>query len=375
MTFRSKLLLLALLLPAISFAQEKYSNEFLNIGVGSRAFGMSQSVIASANDVTAAYWNPAGLTRMEGPVQASVMHSEYFAGLARYDYAGLATAVSDHTAVVSFSVVRFAVDDIPDTSELIDADGNINYDRVRSFSAADYAFILSYARNARKRRVGPASIGDSENIDGESQGLSYGGNVKVIHRKVGEYGKSFGFGLDFGIQYLRRHWSFGIMGRDITTTYNSWSYNAEKLSTVYASTGNNIPRNSTEITYPRIVLGAAYSTPINNNFGISAETNLNLTTDGKRNVLISADPVSADPTIGIEGNFKKIAFLRAGVGNIQKSKDFEGRDSYQFQPNAGIGIRIKNFSIDYALTDLGNVSDALYSNVFSVRLIFNNPTK
>lgn len=375
MTFRVKLPLIALLIPSLSLAQEKYSNEFLNIGVGSRAFGMSQSVVASANDVTAAYWNPAGLTRMEGPVQASVMHSEYFAGLARYDYAGIATAISDHTAVVSFSVVRFAVDDIPDTSELIDADGNINYDRVKSFSAADYAFILSYARKTKRQRVGPASIGDSENLDGESLGLSYGGNVKVIHRKVGEYGKSFGFGLDFGIQYLRRHWSFGLMGRDITTTFNSWSYNAEKLSTVYASTGNDIPKNSTEITYPRIVLGAAYSTTINNNFGISAEMNLNLTTDGKRNVLFSADPVSADPTIGLEGSFKKIAFLRAGIGNIQQSTDFEGKESYQFQPNAGIGIRIKNFSIDYALTDLGNVSDALYSNVFSVRLIFNNPTK
>lgn len=68
MTFRVKLPLIALLIPSLSLAQEKYSNEFLNIGVGSRAFGMSQSVVASANDVTAAYWNPAGLTRMEGPV-------------------------------------------------------------------------------------------------------------------------------------------------------------------------------------------------------------------------------------------------------------------------------------------------------------------
>jgi len=375
MAFRVKFSLLSLFLPALTFSQQKYSNEFLNIGVGSRAFGMSQSVVASANDVTAAYWNPAGLTRLEGPVQASVMHSEYFAGLARYDYAGLATAVADHTAVVSFSVVRFAVDDIPDTSELIDADGNINYDRVKSFSAADYAFILSYARNAKKRKVGVNNSGEKLIIDGENQGLSYGGNVKVIHRKVGEYGKSFGFGLDFGIQYLKKHWAFGVMGRDITTTYNSWSYNADKLSTVYASTGNDIPKNSTEITYPRIVLGAAYSTAISQNFGLTAETNLNLTTDGKRNTVISGDPVSADPTLGLEGNFKKIAFLRAGIGNIQKSKDFEGKESYQFQPNAGIGIRIKNFSIDYALTDLGNASDALYSNVFSVRLIFNNPSK
>jgi hypothetical protein len=214
------------LLPGLLQAQQKYSNEFLNIGVGSRAFGMSQSVVSSVNDVTAGYWNPAGLARLEGPVQASLMHSKYFAGLARYDYAGIAASVADNTAVVGLSVIRFGVDDIPDTSELIDADGNINYDRVKSFSAADYAFILSYARKAKKGQIAASENGPVDNDS--NRGLSYGANVKVIHRKVGEYGKSFGFGLDFGIQYLTRHWSFGLMGRDITTTYNSWSYNAEK---------------------------------------------------------------------------------------------------------------------------------------------------
>ena len=347
--------------PGFVFAQQKYSNEFLNIGVGSRAFGMSQSVISSVDDVTSGYWNPAGLTRLEGPVQASLMHSKYFAGLARYDYAGMAASVADNTAVMAFSVVRFAVDDIPDTSELIDSDGNINYDRVKSFSAADYAFILSYARNSKKRR----KSGKENPV-----GLSYGGNIKVIHRKVGEYGKSFGFGLDFGLQYLKKNWSFGVMGRDITTTYNSWSYNADKLSTVYSSTGNEIPKNSTELTYPRIVLGTAYSNRLNKSFGFTGEANLNFSTDGKRNVLISADPVSIDPTIGLEGDFKKIAFLRGGIANIQRSKNFEGKENYTYQPNMGVGIRIQNFCIDYALTDIGNSSDALYSNVFSVRLIF-----
>ncbi len=368
MPMRLKISLLSfLLLPGFLQAQQKYSNEFLNIGVGARAFGMSQSVVSSVNDVTAGYWNPAGLTQIEGPVQASLMHSKYFAGLARYDYAGIAASVADNTAVVGLSVIRFGVDDIPDTSELIDSDGNINYDRIKSFSAADYAFILSYARNARKKQM--ASTGDGALIGGQ-KGFSYGANVKVIHRKVGEYGKSFGFGLDFGIQYRTSNWSFGVMGRDITTTYNSWSYNAEKLSTVYTTTGNEIPKNSTEFTYPRVVLGTAYSQRIGADFGITGEANFGFTTDGKRNVLISAAPVSMDPTVGLEADFKKIAFLRGGIGNIQKSTDFDGNKNYTYQPNVGIGVRIKNFCIDYALTDIGNTSDALYSNVFSVRLIF-----
>lgn len=353
-----QLLILLSLSTASVKAQKKYSNEFLNIGVGSTAFGLSGSVIANVNDVTAGYWNPAGLARMETPTQASFMHSEYFAGIAKYDYAAFATAVQDNTAVIGASFLRFGVDDIPDTSELIDADGNINYDRVKKFSAADYAFLFSYARKT----------GGKDN--GNTDGLSYGANVKVIRRLVGEYGKSWGFGLDAGVQYKTGKFILAAVGRDITTTFNAWSYNADKLSTVYTATGNDIPKNSTETTNPRIILGVAYETPINEQLNFLAETNVNLTTDGKRNVLVTADPVSADPTLGLVVDYKKTVFLRGGVGNIQKSTDFKGKKIHTYQPNMGVGIKIKNFSLDYALTNVGNSSDALYSNVFSIRLDF-----
>lgn len=353
-----RFLLILLFFPGLVIAQtRKYSNEFLQIGVGSRAFGMSGSVISSTEDVTSGYWNPAGLTRMRTNSQASFMHSEYFAGVAKYDYGSAATFVADNTAVVGISVIRFGVDDIPDTSELIDADGNINYDRVTSFSAADYAFIFSYARNHKGR-------------SSDEDGLSYGANVKVIHRKVGEYGKSWGFGIDIGAQYKLNNFIFSGVGRDITTTFNAWSYNPDKFSSIYTTTGNDIPDNSTEITLPRFILGIAYYRKLNENFGLTTEANFNLTTDGQRNVLISADPVSIDPTFGLEADFKKTVYLRGGIGNIQKISDFDGKQAYQIQPNMGVGLRIKNFSIDYALTNIGNSSEALYSNVFSIRLDF-----
>jgi len=81
-----------LLLPALLLAEvPKFSNEFLSIGVGARSFGMSHAVSATTVDVTAGYWNPAGLTGLERDADFGLMHAEYFAGIAKYDYGGFAT--------------------------------------------------------------------------------------------------------------------------------------------------------------------------------------------------------------------------------------------------------------------------------------------
>lgn len=331
----------------------KYSNEFLSLGVGSRAFGMSNTTIASTNDVYAGYWNPAGLTQMSGNVQVGLMHAEYFGSIAKYDFGSAAYKI-DEQSTFGISVLRFGVDDIPNTTELIDAGGNINYDRISSFSAVDYAFIGSYARKLANKR------------------LSIGGNVKIINRRVGDFAKSWGFGIDFGAQYHTDHFIFAAMARDVSTTFNSWSYTLnDATKEVYTRTGNEIPENSIEITNPKIILGAAYQTKINNKFGLLAEVNTDITTDGQRNVLITADPISIDPHIGIELDYRKIAFLRTGVGNIQKITDFDGKKATTVQPNFGLGLKLKNVSIDYALTNIGNLSGALYSNIFSLRIDIN----
>ena len=64
----------------------KYSNEFLTIGVGARAAGMANSMVASVDDVTSGYWNPAGLVEIKDNIQISLMHNEQFAGIGKNDY-------------------------------------------------------------------------------------------------------------------------------------------------------------------------------------------------------------------------------------------------------------------------------------------------
>ena len=104
------------------------------------------------------------------------------------------------------------------------------------------------------------------------------------------------------------------------------------------------------------------------------ELNFDITFDGMRNVLIKSDPISADPHFGLELGYKGIAFLRAGILNIQKEQDVTGKSITTMQPNFGIGVKIKRISIDYAKTDIGNQSIALYSHVFSLRLDINRQT-
>ena len=102
---------------------------FLNIGAGARGLAMGSAQVASVEDGTAGYWNPAGLVGIKDYPQVSLMHSEYFAGIAKYEYLGLVAKV-DATRALAFSFIRFAVDDIPDTTELVDASGAINYDAI-----------------------------------------------------------------------------------------------------------------------------------------------------------------------------------------------------------------------------------------------------
>ncbi|MFT5599913.1 MAG: hypothetical protein ACI9N1_000144 [Flavobacteriales bacterium] len=359
--FRNISLALIATLVAVtaSFGQDdktpKYSNEFLNIGVGARALGMSNSVISSTDDVTCGYWNPTGLLGIESDLQFGLMHSEYFAGIAKYDYLGIAKNI-DSTSAFSISVIRFGVDNIPNTTELIDNQGNINYDRISYFSASDLAIGFSYAKQMNER-------------------LAIGGTAKVINRVVGDFAKSWGFGLDFSVAYNVKNWKFAAVGRDITSTFNAWSYTlTDRTIEVFTQTNNEIPQNGIEVTLPRVILGASRKFNISDDVTLLAEVNADFTTDGKRNVLIPGDPFSIDPHAGFELGIKNIVFLRTGVGNIQRFSQLNGKEVLSVQPNIGIGVRIKGIDIDYALTDIGDVSAALYSNVFSFR--FNlNPAK
>lgn len=349
--FFAVLLLFSLSLHTIQ--AQKYSNEFLSIGVGARAQGLGNAVVAGVDDVTSGVWNPAGLAAMtsEQGLQLGAMHAEWFGGVGKFDYLGISMPLSGRDHRLGLSLVRFGVDQIPNTLSLYEDDGTINYDNVKAFSAADYAFLMSYARQLKSAK-------------GK---LSIGGNIKVVHRRIGPFANSWGFGADLGLQYQLNKWSWGVLAKDITTTFNAWSFNfTEEQKETLELTNNEIPISSLEITKPQLILGAGYAFQFNK-IGLRPELDIVITTDGKRNTLISSNPFSLDPALGIEANYNKFLFVRLGVNQFQRISDFGGEENLGARPSVGVGLRISSLHLDYAFTNLGD-QESRYSHVVSLML-------
>ena len=342
---------LLLLFCAGSYAQtlRKYSNEFMNIGVDATALGMANAMTASTNDVNSGYWNPAGLIHLEDH-QLSLMHANYFANIAKYDYIAYANTIDEESAW-GISLIRFGVDDILNTTELIDSQGNIDYNRISLFSTADYGFTFSYARKL------------------QVPGFQYGVNAKVIRRVIGKFANSWGFGFDAGLQFEKNDWQFGLMLRDITTTYNVWSIDEaeyKKIADAIPGQNQELPE-STEITAPKAQLGLSKKFIIRYDYSILAAANINMQF-AKTNNILSTEFVSVDPALGFEFGYTDLVFLRAGVGNFQNIQQIDNTEKVGFQPNIGLGFKYKGIQIDYALTNPGKQGATLYSNIFSVKI-------
>jgi hypothetical protein len=311
----------------------KYSNEFLNIGVGGRALGMGKVQVGLAGDATAGYWNPAGLLDQKHKYDAVLMHSELFSGIVKNDYAAFSMPLDEQSAL-GVSLIRSGVDNIADTRNLVNEYGYIQYDKIRYFSVADYALLLSYARKI-----------------GTIEGLKAGANGKIIYRNVGAFAKAWGFGIDAGVQYDHGGWRLGLMARDITTTFTAWSINADEFIGT-ASANDPVPTNSTEITLPRFVLGVGRTLKLPGQLTALVATDLEMTTDGKRNTVVSTSAVSIDPRAGVELGFKDLIFLRGGVGNFQKIQSFNGKEEWKAQPSLGVGVALSGLRLDMALSRL-----------------------
>lgn len=343
-----------------------YTNEFLNIGAGAKGMSLGGAQVASSADGYSAYWNPAGLSKVNGPSVLSFQHAEYFSGIGKYDYLSLVKPIGDSNTTMAASFLRFAVDDIANTLFLVNPDGSIDYNNVTAFSAADYAVFLSFAKQIKK-----AKKKKNEDEEDKFKEFNIGGTAKIIHRTVGSFAKAWGFGFDLGVQMKVRKWGFGAVLRDATSTFNTWSFSfTDREQEVLFRTDNAIPTRSTELALPRLSTGFFKDFQLDEKLRLRAEGNLDFTFDGKRNTLLKAGFLSVDPRVGAELIFNETVALRTGFTNFQQAytdNDLNAnRKAIIFQPSLGLGVKFKEIKLDYAFVNLANQSKPLYTHVFSV---------
>ncbi len=341
------------LFPSLLFAQSKYSNDFLTIGVGARSHGLGGTQVAIVNDGTAGFWNPSAMSNIQSNLQLSAMHAEIFAGIQQYDFLSFVKPLNvEKKSALGISVIRLGIDNIPNTLNLYNTDGtSINYDKITSFSAADLAFLISYCQQLGKTN------------------WVLGGSAKIINTVIGPFGTAWGFGLDASVLYKKKNFSFGFVAKDISTTFNAWKFSfSDEEKQVLQLTDNEIPVSSVEITLPRFITGVGYYVPFTKKLGLLSSIDAEINTDGQRNVLINSKSLNISPRAGIEFDYDKTLFIRAGVQNFQYYKDIEtDKKALDFQPNFGVGLKIGRLRIDYALANIGKFAQiGLYSHIISL---------
>ncbi|MGD8305535.1 MAG: PorV/PorQ family protein [Ignavibacteria bacterium] len=312
--FKKSLLLLAalsILSPVVAQTKiSKYAGEFMAIGVGGRPLGMGGAFVAIANDVTAGYYNPAGLAKIDYP-QISIMHSEQFGDLVNYEFVAIGIPFKSDMSF-GLSVMRLAVDGIPDTrNALIDGiTGNpindidniyarLDYSQITEFSNQDWAFYLTFAKR-------------------HSENFYWGANIKIISRSIAEFGAK-GVGFDVGAYYSPfENLHLGANIQDVTTTLVAWD------------TGLN------ELISPTLKIGGAYVIKEILGGYIMPVLDFDIRFENRQFASnFNIGPVSFDIHAGLEVNIEDIVFVRGGYNDVK-------------QFTVGAGVKLPKLNIDYS---------------------------
>jgi hypothetical protein len=96
-----------------------------------------------------------------------------------------------------------------------------------------------------------------------------------------------------------------------------------------------------------------------------------LTFDGQKNNVLGSKYFNGDPKLGLELGYRNIVFLRGGIMNIQSVKQIDGKKELSYMPSVGVGLKIDNLCIDYALSNFGGGAGLPYSNIISLRFGIN----
>lgn len=351
--------------PAHAQQLAKYGADFLSGGVGGRALGMGGTGIALSQEVSAGYWNPAALNALEYP-EVGYLHVERFGGVVTFDYLGLAFPLNERSTF-AISLFRSGVNDIKNTLNAWDPERNqpkVRYqDFVTSFSAADYALYLSFARSLR-------------------DGVDVGGSAKVIRRTIGPFAEAWGYSMDLSARWQRGPFALGATLQDAPGQYQMWTVDPQAFQvnqqvnpqtgqpyTFEETFGQDLPEGGTFAVLPVLRLGSAYTfTPGAHRLTVAADADL--TFDHQRAYVVHAGPVSIQPRFGAEFDFRQVIAFRAGVSRFTVLPE----GGVSVTPTLGAGLRLAQLHLDYGFGDFAGITaDLGFTHRISARLTLEQP--
>jgi hypothetical protein len=331
-----KVLILLLLSVTYLTGQTKIGSTaapFLNIAVSPRAISMGGAFIATANDVSSLYWNPAGASR-SNTNEAMFSHSRWFADI-NYNWAGAMIKLGG-AGTVGLSLTYLDYGDIEITT-LSEQDGTGQF-----FSAHDLSMGLTYAYNLTDR-------------------FSLGGTVKYIQQTIWNSSAS-AFAMDLGVLFHSDINGLRI-GATITNFGTEMQMDGKDLL-VQHDIDPNIYGNNDQILAN--LQTDEFPLPLTFRIGLAMDV---LDIEDHRFTL-AADALhpndnSESINVGAEYMFSNIIAFRVGYKSLFLDNSEEGLTAgvglnYDF--NADFGVKV-----DYAYQDFGVLD---YTQHFSLGIKF-----
>jgi hypothetical protein len=323
-----------------------YSNEFNKLGIGAGNIAAGFTGTAGTSDLTATYWNPAGLALLSNRYSIGFSHYVQPNAISQQTWFGFATQLP-RGSVVAVTFLREGINNNANTLD-INRGGSFNFGDIKPFASNDYQFTLSYAQRTRllKNR------------------LSFGGNLKIINRRQGEFVSGWGVGIDAGARMEWKNASLGVVLSDFTPTVTAWTFNTLSFENTFRDVGLSVPQNRVEITLPSLRIGGQYRVCQDKLFRLNVMADILMQFDGSREVPIRSGKWSLEPRVGFTASWKDYVYLSSGAV-------FDSRQTGVGRFTAGLGGGYRIFRLDYAAVMQPKPSAAWFvSHVVSLRFYF-----